>query len=254
MRILLFSLLLSIQWTLLSDLLCAQTQEPDLRTVYLKQISKHQTSLGVEQALTKLLATYPTFLPTDDKRQIASFFSFVLTLNGYTNEKLHALNEEGLSVAHAITANKRPLVEQALLADLVIQGTVVGDTLIDGEPGELLREIRIRVDDLFKGSLASDEIIIRQRNGREYGANPARAASLDEGKTYLLLLSNGLFRFALFSSNQSIEESQLPAYANYYSIYRHYEMDGERILWDSLNKRKSKKALSEIRWLDGFGE
>ena len=222
------------------------------RNTYLKHIDAYETSQGVEAALATLLEKQPSFLMASSKQQIAAFFSFVLTLNGYTGDILLELREEGLDVAHAITANNRPLVEQALMADLVVKGTVSGEAFVDGEPGALFREITVRIDDVFKGAIDAEEITIRQRNGREYGENPAEAARLEQGRSYLLLLSNGLFRYAVFSDTDDLPESQSADYSNYYSIYRHYEMDGQRILWSGYNKRKSKRALDEVRWLDTF--
>ena len=226
--------------------------QPETRQSYLDHIGSHETAVEIEKTLTSILNRYAGFLPGTRKEQIADFFSFVLTVNGYTSEVLETLSDEGLNIGHALTADNRPLVEQSLMADVAIKGTVQGEKWINDPSGDQIREVNIQVLDIFKGELNSETITIRQRNGREYGENPAEAALLESGKTYLLLLNNGLFRYAVFRNTGNFAESQAAKYANYFSIYRHYEMSNKRILWSGYNKRKSKKALEDIRWLDSF--
>ena len=240
---------LLIAWMILSTNLNAQTREE-----YAQHLNADETMVNVEQTLRSILNSYAGFLPATRKEQMASFFSFILTLNGYTGEKLQTLSEEGLDIGHAISANNRPLVEQSLMADYVIQGIVEEDTWSEDDTGNQIREITILVLDTYKGLPGNDKIIIRQRNGREYGENPAEAAPLTKGNTYLLLLNNGLFRYAVYRNTGDFPLSQSAEFATYFSIYRHYEMDGKRILWSGYNKRKTRKALEEVRWLDSLSD
>ena len=248
MRILLCTVFISI--ASLSQV--SAQPEPESRITYLNHLGVHEIALEVETALKDLLISYSGFMPGPRREQVASYFSFILTVTGYTADNLLALNDEGVDIAHALTSNNRPLVEQALFADLVVKGSVVSEEWIIDDPEYQIREVKVRVEEFYKGESESEEIVIRQRNGLEYGENPATAAPLEEGNTYLLFLNNPLFRYTLFRETGNFEESQLPSYADRHSIYRHYEMDKKRILWSGYNNRKSKKALEEVRWLDTF--
>lgn len=230
------------------------------RHAYLESLSLLDASRDVETTLSTLIQKKAGFLPPARRAQIANYFSFVLTLNKWDGTTLKILNDQGLDIHHAITSDERPLVEQALLADFVIVGTVQEyndistDDLQNGS-GDRYRDIKIQVKDVYLGEAPSESIFIRQRNGLEYGENPREAADLLPGKAYLLLLSNSLFRFGQASRRNSevqplaISIEEIPAY---YSIYRHYEMSKGRVLWSGYNKRKTKKALKEIQWLDSF--
>ena len=253
MRIVSFIALLILTWTLLGPESHSQPQD-DAREEYLHQMGTSEINTGVEQELTGILNRYAGFLPTSRKVQLANFFSFILTINGYSGDQLNTLNQEGLNIGHAITADNRPLVEQSLLADFVIKGKVLSEDWTVDQAGNQIREINILVEETYKGLSDTETIIIRQRNGREYGENPAEAAPLEQDRTYLLLLNNGLFRYAIFRNTGDFGESQSPAYNNLYSIYRHYEMDDKRVLWNGYNSRKTKKALKEIKWLDSFSD
>ncbi len=225
------------------------------RHAYLESLSLLGTSQDVETTLSSLIQKKAGFLPPARRAQIANYFSFVLTLNKWDGATLKLLNEEGLDIHHAITADERPLVEQALLADFVIEGTVQEYSNLENDNGDLYRDIKIQVKDVHLGEAPAETIFIRQRNGREYGENPREAAELLPGKTYLLLLSNSLFRFG--QARESTPKGQSltispDAIPVYYSIYRHYELSKGRVLWSGYNKRKTKKALKEIQWLNTF--
>ena len=232
-----------------------QFQQQETRQLYLEREGLADTAFEVESALVDLMNKKAGYLPAPRRAQMATYFSFVLTLSGLNAQDLQMLDAEGLDILHAISSDNRPLVEQSLLADLVVTGTVLGHKKITNAAGDAFTDVSIKVDDVFKGILPETTITIRQRNGLEFGENPREAAQLTEGKTYLLLLSNSMFRYGMSSRVAEndlaliVEEEALPSY---FSIYRHYEMAGDRVLWSGYNKRKTRKALKDVRWLDGL--
>jgi hypothetical protein len=81
----------------------------------------------------------------------ASFFSMVLLLSKVEPRDYYRLEEEGVDVLHAITADTRPISEQSLLADLVISGTVTEiETNTPANDGFDV-SIRVLVDEVLKG-------------------------------------------------------------------------------------------------------
>ncbi len=229
-----------------------QTQQ-ETRMRYLEANDLLETSQAMEAALLTYLNREAIYLPAPRRMQIARFFSFVMILHKMQPEDISMLAEAGLNVAHALTADNRPLKEQALMTDLVITGTVNEYEMVTANDGTKFRDIHIQINNTYKGIAPDDIITIRQRNGREYGENPAEAAELEPGDTYLLLLSNGMFRYGQSSRSTPAQENvQVPEdrLASYFSIYRQYKMDGDKVLWSGYNKRKTRKALEEVRWLD----
>lgn len=225
------------------------------RLQYLEAVGLENTYQEVQTALLNLLDREAVYLPRPRREHMSLFFAFVLTLHGQQAKDIETLHGAGIDVAHAFSADNRPLVEQALLTDLVVTGTVEGDTLLRAVDGTVFRDVRIRIKDVYRGITPAVVITIRQRNGREYGENPAVAAALDTGNTYLLLLSNGLFRYSQARRTTAATTSlRVPdeALDSYFSIYRQYEMDGDRVLWSGYSKRKTRKALEEVRRLDAL--
>ncbi len=250
-------LLLTLWLLVLPHGLLAQNNDPqarqEARNRYLQENDLLETSQAMESALLAYLNREAVYLPAPQRMQTASFFSFVMILHRMRPADIDRLSEAGLDIAHALTADNRPLKEQALMTDLVVTGTVNDHELLTADDGSEFKDIHIQIKDTYKGIAPAEVITIRQRNGREYGENPAAAAELEIGDTYLLLLSNGMFRYGQMSrstpaqENVRVSEEKLPTY---FSIYRQYKMDGDKVLWSGYNKRQTRRALEEVRWLD----
>ena len=238
--------LVSILLSILPNPLSAQP-DPLARANYLTSLQLTEQAGDVETSLLDLLNRNAGYIPSGRRIQTASFFSFVLTLNGLSGDHLNRLQEEGIDLVHAMTAQNRPLSEQSLFADTVVKGRVVERKTFADSNDETF--VEIDVQDVFKGNTAAETIFIYQQNGREGGEQPNSAAKLEPGQTYIFLLSNALYRYGLERRKNDIENSSVPGADLSYVIYRLYEMEGDKLLWSGYNKRKTKKALKEVRKL-----
>ena len=218
--------------------------DPAARLRFLDALELREQAIEVEETLLDILNRRVGYLPASRRAQTASFFSFVMTLNGLTSKKLQQLHDDGLDIAHALTSSERPLNEQSLMADAVLRGKVL--QRITESDDRVFVEIEIL--DVYKGTTEGSTVYIYQRNGQEGGEQPNAAADLEIGNTYLLLLSNGLYRFSVFRRGES--DTAIPSQGAGYVIYRLYEMDGETLLWSGYNRRKTRRALEEVRRLD----
>ena len=209
------------------------------RAAFLGSLDLQDDALVLRDALYQAFtATEPTSTP-DDRYERAGRFAFFLVANGVTAEDVLRLVDAGVDVLHAITADERPLAEQALLADLVVVGDVLGteaDTT-DGFGGG----VRLRVVDAVKGGAPADTISVRQRRRGD--------APLVAGARYLLLLSNGIYRYGLhrMGTAAAVPEAER---ARRFSIYRQYLMDGSAVVWSGYSAEDTARALAEVRAVD----
>ena len=218
---------------------------------YLRAVGLDQDGRELEQALLERLQFRVPLMLAARQQGLARFFAFVLTVSGLNAEKVEHLEAEGIDLIHAITADTRPLSEQALLADLVIVGDVTGitETL---EPDDGFRSsIAVEVQTLLKGVAPSKTIFIRQRSRLSREGTPERTSRdlhPEVGERYLFLLSNGMYRFFVASR----DEEPLPEamQAQYFVIYRSYRMEEGQLLWNGFSRRDTEQAFEELRKLD----
>lgn len=211
-----------------------------VRNVYLDSLGLVMQKAQLEDFLLFGLEKRAPTWSQEDREREASSLAFVLTMNGVTLESALAAQDAGLDVIHAIAANARPLVEQALLADVVVIADIVHQERSD-EPGDGFEmSTSAVVRSLLKGFLAQDTLVLRQ------SARVSERNIIPEmGGTYLLLLSRGMYRFrAATRGSKPVSPSE-----THFNIYRIYRMVDGRVLWQGYSEQKTEEALEEIRKL-----
>lgn len=172
----------------------------------------------------------------------ASFFSMILLLNNVKPRDFYLLEEQGVDVLHAITADTRPFSEQSLLADLVITGTVTDvETRLPKNDGFDV-SVSILVEDILKGAVPGDTITIRQRNLDRLSDSQTRP---EKGRSYLFLLSSGVYGYQKANyqyANVGEAEAGAPDFGSEetFLIYRMYNKRGDMISAPGM-------AVSEIK-------
>jgi hypothetical protein len=209
-----------------------------MRSAYLDSLGLTVEAAQLEEFLLFGLEKRAPSWSQEDREREAESLAFVLTMNGVTLVAALAAQDAGLDVIHAIAANARPLVEQSLLADVVVIADAFQQS-VTNEPGdgfEMSTEVAVR--SLLKGHIAQDTLTIRQ------SARVSERNIIPElGGTYLLLLSRGMYRFRAATRGT---ERISPA-GNLFNIYRIYRMADGRVLWQGYSSQKTEEALEEIR-------
>lgn len=178
----------------------------------------------------------------------ASFFSMILLLSKVKPRDYYLLEEQGIDILHAITADTRPFSEQSLLADLVITGTVTNiETNTPANDGFDV-SVSVVVEDVLKGAVPGDTITIRQRNLDRLSDSLTRPGS---GRSYLFLLSSGVYGYqkANYQFSQSGEaEAGIPDFGNEttFVIYRMYNKKGNRIVRPDLEISKIREEMLPV--------
>lgn len=246
-RLLPVALLLAVH---LLDVNAVRAQDADLSIpAYLASAGLTAQAADLEKLLRVRIGDRMADWPTERVHQHAAFFAYIFAVSGVTAAHLITLEGSGLDVVHAVTADSRPLAEQSLLSDVVVVGEVV-DEATEGASDGFAVSTFIRVRRLLKGTAAGDTLIIRQRNAstREREIRP------QIGHTYLLLLSNGVYRYQAARAraratgasppNADVDEGLR------FSIYRIYPFEDGRIDWRGLGRIESAHALEEIERVD----
>ena len=214
---------------------------------YFRLIGMYEQFAGLEQYLLDRLSTEKPEMPEARRRQTATFFAYVMAANGLTAEDAAQLASEGIDLVHAITSDTRPFIEQALLTDLVVVGDALGEHPTDEQDGYGSSAL-IQVRWILKGDAPGDTVVIRQR---VRPAGHGREVRPEAGGSYLLLLSNGLYRYGA-ANHAARNDGWLPSEVTpqHYIIYRIYEMDGGRLDWGGFTQEDTDLAFQEIRRLD----
>lgn len=178
----------------------------------------------------------------------ASFFSMILLLNNVKPRDYYLLEEQGIDVLHAITADTRPFSEQSLLSDLVITGTVT-----DIETGSQANDgfdvnVKVWVEDVLKGSVPGDTITIRQRNLDRISDSLTRP---ETGRSYLFLLSSGVYGYQRANyqfANSGEAEAGMPDFGNeeIFLIYRMYNKKGDTITGPGITISEVKEEMGPV--------
>jgi len=181
----------------------------------------------------------------------ASFFSMILLLNNVKPRDYYLLEEQGVDMLHAITADTRPFSEQSLLADLVITGTVTDIKTSTPMNDGFDVSVKVLVQDILKGGVPGDTITIRQRNLDRISDSQTRP---EKGRSYLFLLSSGVYGYQKANyqfANKGEAEAGVPDFGNEntFLIYRMYNKRGETILGPEVNVsaiREEMKSVTDI--------
>ncbi len=159
---------------------------------YMKAIGWDDDFIVMKNILQNELANRIKDKPPAYYNDNASFFSMVLLLSGVKPIHYYKLNQNGVDVINAITANVRPFDEQSLLSDVAIIGTVSEVQPEEYEDDGFDVSVKIQVKELLKGEIPSDTIIIRQRNSSRLPGSDNRP---DLNQSYLFLLSSGMYGY-----------------------------------------------------------
>ena len=225
----------------------------EVQADYLRAVGLDQNALALEQALLDRLRIRKPFLLAEHQQGMARYFAFVLTVSGFNADMAEHLDTEGIDLIHAITADTRPFDEQALMAELVVVGDVIA-FVETPEPNDGFRSsIVVDVETVLKGDAPADTLVIRQRSGPpadEAPENTSRDLHPEVGERYLFLLSNGMYRFFVATRGEAIDPLPEPVQAQHFVIYRSYQMDDGRLLWNGLSRRDTRRAFKQIRKLD----
>lgn len=208
------------------------------RAAYLGGLDLHDDALTLRDALYSALLQTDTETPLADHAARAERFGFLLVAHGVTTGRVIGLIEAGVDVLHAISADERPLEEQALLTDLVVRAEVLEMRPDAGFEDGFEGSVRVRVLDTYKGTAPSDTLVVRQR-GRE---TPTAV-----GRTYLFLVSNAMYDFALARRGATVPEAER---ATRFSIYRQYPMLDGTLLWSGYTAEDTERALANVRVVD----
>ncbi|MFB6098059.1 MAG: hypothetical protein ABEK84_02910 [Salinibacter sp.] len=223
-------------------------RNPEARAEYLSTRNLDDEAEALEAYLLKGLRERALGTVRQRKRT-ADFFSFVLAVSGATLDTMKRLEEKGIDVIHAITARSRPLMEQALLADLVVVGTVVGVEQNGSVPDGHRHTLRVVVRDSLKGTVPADTILIRQKR-RVSRRSPDPKPEV--GETFLFLASNGLYRYYLARNTDPDARPSESELRRRYSLYRRYRIKKGRLLWEGRTREETRRALRSVRTLAGW--
>jgi hypothetical protein len=159
---------------------------------YMRAIGWEDDFMVMKNILQNELANRVEDKPSEYYNDNANFFSMVLLLSGVKPIHFYKLNQNGVDVINAITANVRPFDEQSLLSDVVIIGTVSEIFPEDYEDDGFEVSVKIQVNELLKGEVPSDTIIIRQRSSSRLPGSDNRP---ELNEPYLFLLSSGMYGY-----------------------------------------------------------
>lgn len=179
----------------------------------------------------------------------ASFFSMVLLLSGVRPQHYYTLEQNGIDVIHAITADVRPFSEQSLLSDLVITGRVVEVVPQSLEEDGFDITLKIEIIENLKGAAPKDTILIRQRNSARLPDSDTRP---EQGESYLFLLSSGMYGYhkANHQFRENNEAVVMPPQIGrelLFIIYRMYPYVNEQL---QRSPENIKAVFSSLRFVD----
>ena len=178
----------------------------------------------------------------------ASFFSMVLLLSGVRPIYYYKLQENGVDVVHGITANIRPFDEQALLSDLAVLGEVVDVISESFNDDGFDITVKVQISEVLKGETPVDTILIRQRASSRRSGNDN---SPELGRTYLLLLSSGMYGYHK-ANYQMREEKEIvvspPDFGEeeIFVIYRIYPYVNDQLQRSHQNRNAAFRSLRRV--------
>ncbi|TVP97646.1 MAG: hypothetical protein EA359_19345 [Balneolaceae bacterium] len=177
--------------------------------------------------------------------QRSSFFSMVLLLSGVMPFHIYPLEENGIDIIHAITADIRPFSEQSLLADIAVLAEVIN--IETGKPDDdgFDVTVTIKAEQFLKGNAPADTLYIRQRNLSRLSDSTTRP---ETGNTYLFLLSSGIYLYqsASYIFRETGEAEVRRPYIgreNTFVIYRIYPFRNGRLQFSNQDFEAAKRDL-----------
>lgn len=159
---------------------------------YTKAIGMEDDYIVMKNILREGLMNRVEDRPAEYYEDNAGFFSMVLLLSGVQPTDYYKLEQNGIDVIHAITADVRPFDEQSLLSDLVIVGEVVEILPESRDEDGFDRTIKVRINESLKGSAPSGTVYIRRRGSSH---SSGRDVTPELHRSYLFLLSSGMYGY-----------------------------------------------------------
>ena len=219
-------------------------RDPIARAEYLRTRNLTEPATAVKRYVLEELRERQMGTSAGQRVRTANFFSFVLTVSGVTLDVIERLEDRDVDVIHAITAQSRPLVEQALLADLVAVGRITAVDTTTALADEHAYGLTVAVEKRLKGPVPSDTVLIRQKQ-RVSSRSPDPRPEV--GERFLFLASNGLYRYYAWKGGEAPADSVL---RRRYSIYRRYRLQDGRLLWRDRTRPQTQRAFQRVRTLD----
>lgn len=218
---------------------------------YMKAIGWEDDFLVMRNILQNELMSQVEGEPDKYYRDNANFFSMVLLLSGVKPTHYYKLQQSGVDVINAITANVRPFDEQSLLSDVAIVGTVTEVVQEEYDDDGFDVSVKIEVSELLKGEIPADTITIRQRNSSRLPGSDNRP---DLNQTYLFLLSSGMYGYHK-GNHQMRERDEIvvspPEFGeeDTFVIYRLYPYRNGQLLRSPQNRDA---AFRSLRFVDSL--
>ncbi|MDX1640166.1 MAG: hypothetical protein R3220_00620 [Balneolaceae bacterium] len=218
---------------------------------YLKAIGMEDDYIVMKNILKNGLMNRVEGKPVTYYEDNADFFSMVLLLSGVRPADYYKLEQNGIDIINAITADVRPFDEQSLLADLVVLGDVVK---IKSEPLEgdgFDRTIYVEVSEILKGSAPLDTVKIRRRNSTSQSGDQIQP---ELNRSYLFLLSSGMYGYHKanhqFRQKKEIIVSQ-PQFGQeeVFLIYRLYPFLNGELYYSPQNTTAAFNSLQKVDYL-----
>lgn len=215
---------------------------------YMRAIGWEDDFIVMKNILQNELANKVSNRPPEYYNDNASFFSMVLLLSSVKPTHYYKLNQNGVDVINAITANVRPFDEQSLLSDVAIIGTVSDIFPEEYEDDGFDITVTVQVTEVLKGAIPGDTILIRQRNSSRLPGSDNRP---DLNQSYLFLLSSGMYGYHK-ANHQFREQEEIivspPEFGNedVFVIYRLYPYRNEQLLRATQSKETAFRSLKFV--------
>lgn len=219
-------------------------RDPAARADYLRTQNRTEQATAVKRYVLEELRKREMGSSAGQRVRTANFFSFVLTVSGVTLDVIERLEDRDVDVIHAITAQSRPLIEQALLADLVAVGRITAVDTTTALADEHAYGLTVAVETPLKGTVPADTLLIRQKERISTRSPDPRP---EVGERFLFLASNGLYRYYAWKGGEAPADSVL---RRRYSIYRRYRLRDGRLLWRDQTRQQTQRAFQRVRTLD----
>lgn len=230
----------------------AQTQRnPAEQMAYLEHIGRVDEALALRNRLFEALESDPLAVESDRWPALAQFFCYVMAANGITArmyDELVTWEDPSIDIIRAISSDFRPLVEQALFADLVVLAEVVSMKDVEGPDDRRRSDITFRIVDRLLGESPGETVIVHQRSTLKEARQPgSREINPRKRDRYLLLLSRGLYGFGRWRRGETVDETLLGG--NEGMVYRFYRYVDDRLVWSGYDADDTERAFDQIRKL-----
>lgn len=218
---------------------------------YMKAIGWEDDFIVMNNILQNELMNRIEGRPAEYYNDNANFFSMVLLLSGVEPVHYYTLQQNGVDVVHAITADVRPFDEQSLLADVAMTGTVVDMVPEPCDDDGFDITLKIEVSELLQGEIPSDTIKIRQRNSSRLPGSDTRP---ELNQTYLFLLSSGMYGYHKANYQMREKDEIVVSHPEFgkedtFVIYRLYPYRSGQLIRSPQNEDAAFNSLRAVDYL-----